>query len=196
MTVVAPPRNVPAMNEVIANPERLRALILEKALSRGHFILASGAASTYYLDIRKISMDPEGAFLVANLMLDTLTGDSLAAVGGPVLGAAPIVGAIAAESFRRGRPLPVFLVRKEAKSHGTTQLIEGIFPVGQDVALVEDVVTSAGSVLKAIDVVEAAGSRVTRVVCVVDRAGGGKEAIEARGIAFTSLFAVADLLTE
>jgi len=184
------------MSELVAHRERLRALIIEKALSRGHFILASGAESSYYLDIRKISMDPEGAFLVANLMLDTLAGDELAAVGGPVLGAAPIVGAIATESFRRDHPLPVFLVRKEAKSHGTSQLIEGIFPAGKPVALVEDVVTSAGSVLKAIDVVEAAGSRVTRVLCVVDRAGGGKEAIEARGIAFSALFPVADLLTE
>lgn len=184
------------MTRLLAERERLRALIIEKALSRGQFILASGASSTYYLDIRKISMDPEGAFLVANLMLDAMADDALGAVGGPVLGAAPIVGAIAAESFRRGRPLPVFLVRKEAKSHGTGQLIEGIFPAGRNVALVEDVVTSAGSVLKAIDAVEAAGSRVTRVVCVVDRAGGGREAIEARGISFTPLFPVADLLAE
>ncbi|MDZ4805841.1 MAG: orotate phosphoribosyltransferase [Candidatus Eisenbacteria bacterium] len=183
------------MSKVIADRERLRALIIEKSLSRGQFILASGATSSYYLDIRKISMDPEGAFLIANLMLDILAGDGLAAVGGPVLGAAPIVGAIAAESFRRGHPLPVFLVRKEAKSHGTGQLIEGILPATGAVALVEDVVTSAGSVLQAIDAVEAAGSRVSRVVCVVDRAGGGKEAIEARGIAFTPLFPVADLLT-
>jgi orotate phosphoribosyltransferase len=99
-----------------------------------------------------------------------------------------------AESFRRGRPIPGFVVRKEAKAHGTGQLIEGIFPAGEPVALVEDVVTSAGSVLKAIDAVEAAGSRVVRVVCVVDRAGGGRQAIEARGIAFTPLFAVDELL--
>lgn len=175
---------------------RLMALLLEKALKRGHFILASGAESNYYLDVRKVSMHPEGACHIATLMLDALVDDDIAAVGGPVLGAAPIVGAITAESFRRGRPLPAFLVRKEAKAHGTGQLIEGVFPAGQSVALVEDVVTSAGSVLKAIDVVEAAGSRVRRVVCVVDRAGGGRAAIEARGIAFTSLFPVTELLAE
>jgi len=173
---------------------RLKSLILEKALKRGHFILASGAESNYYLDIRTVSMDPEGAYLIANLVINALMGDAVAAVGGPVLGAVPIVGAITAESFRRGRPIPGFVVRKEAKAHGTGQLIEGIFPTGQPVALVEDVVTSAGSVLKAIDAVEAAGSRVVRVVCVVDRAGGGREAILARGIAFTPLFAVDELL--
>jgi orotate phosphoribosyltransferase len=174
--------------------ERLKTLIREKALARGHFVLASGATSDYYLDIRKISMDPEGAHLAAGLVLAALAGDDIAAVGGPVLGAAPIVGAVAAASHVAGRPLPVFLVRKEPKSHGTGQLIEGLFPAGRPVALVEDVVTSAGSVLKAIDVIEAAGSRVVRVVCVVDRAGGGREAIEGRGIAFTPLFEVAELL--
>lgn len=176
--------------------DRLRSLLIEKALTRGHFILASGAESSYYLDVRKVSMDPEGAWLIASLMIEALAADDIQAVGGPVLGAAPIVGAIAAGSFQAGRPLPTFLVRKEAKTHGTGQLIEGPFPAGRPVALVEDVVTAGGSVLKAIDAVEALGSPVRRVLTVVDRCAGGREAIEARGIAFTPLFPVARLLEE
>jgi orotate phosphoribosyltransferase len=176
--------------------DRLRSLLIEKALTRGHFILASGAESSYYLDVRKVSMDPEGAWLIATLMLEALAGDEIEGVGGPVLGAAPIVGAIAAESFRTGRPLPAFLVRKEAKGHGTGQLIEGVFPAGRPVALVEDVVTAGGSVIKAVEAVEALGSPIRRVVAVVDRGAGGREALEARGIPFTALFPVARLLEE
>lgn len=174
--------------------ERLRSILTEKALARGHFILASGAASDYYLDVRKVSMDPEGATLIARAFLDLLEATPVDAVGGPVLGAAPIVGAIAVESFHRGRPVPTFLVRKEAKTHGTGRRIEGLFAPGQTVALVEDVVTAGGSVLSAAEAVAAAGSRVARVLAVVDRAGGGREALAARGIPFTPLFAVPDLL--
>jgi orotate phosphoribosyltransferase len=174
--------------------QRLKSILVEKALTRGHFILSSGAVSSYYLDVRKVSLDPEGALLIAELFLDELGGETVAAVGGPVLGAAPIVGALAAVSFQRGRPIPVFLVRKEAKEHGTGRQIEGLFPEGRDVALVEDVVTAGGSVLKAIDAVEAAGSRVTRVLAVVDRGAGGREAILARGVAFTALYPVSELL--
>jgi orotate phosphoribosyltransferase len=177
-----------------AKRQRLKTILIEKALTRGHFILASGAESSYYLDVRKVSTDPEGAALIAELFLDELTGAKIAAVGGPVVGAAPIVGALAAMSFQGGRPMPVFLVRKEAKGHGTGRQIEGLFPEGMDVALVEDVVTAGGSVLKAIDAVEAAGSRVTRVLAVVDRGAGGHEALLARGVAFTAIFPVSELL--
>ena len=176
------------------NRARLKELLIEKALTHGRFILASGAESSYYLDVRRVSMDPEGAHLIATLLLDALDGEDVAAVGGPVLGAAPIVGAVAAESFRRGHPLPVFLVRKEAKGHGTGRLIEGNFLEGTTVALVEDVVTAGGSVLSAVDLVEAAGSRVSRIVTVVDREAGGRAALEKRGIAFTALFEVSELL--
>jgi len=176
--------------------KRLGTLLQEKALSRGHFVLASGATSTYYLDVRKVSMDPEGASLIAELFLDELEADTIDAVGGPVLGAAPIVGALAAASFHRKRPLPVFLVRKEAKVHGTGQRIEGLFPAGRPTALVEDVVTAGGSVLSAIQAVREAGSEVVHVLAVVDRGAGGREALQAAGVRFTALFHVSELLGE
>lgn len=177
--------------------ERLKTLLQTVALKRGHFILASGAESDYYLDVRLVSMHPEGALRIAEAFLEILSRDEVAAVGGPVLGAAPLVGALAAESFRAGRPLTTFLVRKEAKGHGTGKQIEGNFPAdGAPVALVEDVVTAGGSVLKAIEAVRAAGSPVTHVLAVVDRGAGGRQALEAAGVRFTALFEVAELLAE
>ncbi len=175
---------------------RLKTILVRKALSRGRFVLASGAISDYYLDVRRVSLDPEGSLLIAQALCDVLDAEEIVAVGGPVAGAVPIVGAMAAESFRRGRPRPAFMVRKEAKGHGTAKRIDGLFPEGGSVALVEDVVTAGGSVLSAVDAVEDAGGKVTRIVAVVDRDAGGREAIEARGIRYSALFPVAELLAE
>lgn len=161
---------------------------------RGDFTLASGLKSTFYLDVRRTSMHPEGAALCASLILDALEDVELDAVGGPVLGAAPLVGAIAAESFRRGRPLKTFLIRKEAKGHGTAKLIEGHFPAQGKVALVEDVVTSGGSVLRALAVARGEGAEVLRVVTVVDRESGGPEAMAKESAEFTALYKVSELL--
>lgn len=173
---------------------RLKTLLQTVALKRGHFILASGAESSYYLDVRLISTHPEGALLVAQAFLELLKDEPVAAVGGPVLGAAPMVGTLASESFRAGRPLPVFLVRKEAKGHGTGRQIEGHFPAGGPVVLIEDVVTGGGSVLKALEAVRDAGGLVTRVLAVVDRGAGGREALAAAGVRFDALFRVEELL--
>lgn len=180
----------------IPSRERLKTLLQTVALKRGRFILASGAESDYYLDVRRVSMHPEGALRIAEAFLEILKTEPVAAVGGPVLGAAPLVGALAAESFRAGFPITTFLVRKEAKGHGTGQQIEGNFPAGEPVALVEDVVTAGGSVLRAIDAVRAAGSPVTHVIAVVDRGAGGRQALEAAGVRFTALFEVQELLAE
>ncbi len=173
---------------------RLKEILVRESLMRGDFTLASGAKSSFYLDVRRTSMHPEGAALCAELILDELDDLELSAVGGPVLGAAPLVGAIAAESFRRGRPLPTFLVRKEAKGHGTAKLIEGHFPVGGTVALVEDVVTTGGSVLRALAVARGEGAKVPRLVCVVDREQGGDAACAEHEVEFRPLFRVAELL--
>ena len=173
---------------------RLAELIRANALRFGDFTLASGQKSSFYLDVRKTSMHPEGAYLVAQLILDDLADSGVVAVGGPVLGAAPLVGAVAAESFRRGHPLPTFLVRKEPKGHGTAKLIEGHFPAGQRVALIEDVVTTGSSVLRALAVARGEGATVDLLVCVVDREQGGPEAFAEQGVEFRALFKVSELL--
>jgi orotate phosphoribosyltransferase len=139
-------------------------------------------------------MHPEGADLCAQLLLDEIEDLEPVAVGGPVLGAAPLVGALAAESFRRGRPVPTFLVRKEPKGHGTAKLIEGHFPGEGTVALIEDVVTTGASVLRALAVARGEGATVPRLVCVVDREQGGAEAFAEHDIEFRALFKVSELL--
>ena len=175
---------------------RLREILIRESLLRGDFVLASGKKSSFYLDVRRTSLHPAGAALCAELLWEELADLTLDAVGGPVLGAAPLVGALAAESYRRGRPLPTFLVRKEAKGHGTAKLIEGHFPAGGRVALVEDVVTTGGSVLRALAVARGEGAEVARVVCVVDREQGGAEAFAEQGVDFRALFTASDLLKE
>jgi orotate phosphoribosyltransferase len=175
---------------------RLKEILIRESLLRGDFVLASGQKSSFYLDVRRTSMHPEGASLCAQLLLDELGDLDVAAVGGPVLGAAPLVGALAAESFRRGRPLPTFLVRKDAKGHGTAKLIEGHFPKDRSVALIEDVVTTGSSVLRALAVVQGEGATVPRMVCVVDREQGGAEAFAEQKVEFRALFRVSDLLEE
>ncbi len=175
--------------------DRLRQVLIRESLMRGDFVLASGQKSSFYLDVRRTSMHPEGAALGAELILDALADLTLSAVGGPVLGAAPIVGSIASESFRRGTPLPTFLIRKEPKGHGTAKLIEGHFPDGGgSVALVEDVVTTASSVLRAVAVARGEGATVERVIAVVDREQGGAEAFAEQNVDFRALFKVSELL--
>ena len=176
--------------------ERLKRILIEESLLRGDFVLASGQRSSFYLDVRRTSMHPEGAALCAELFLEGLADLEVDAVGGPVLGAAPLVGAIAAESFRRGRPLKTFLVRKDPKGHGTAKLIEGHFPAGGTVALVEDTVTTASSVLRAVAVARGEGATVARVLAVVDREQGGEEAFAEQKLDFRALFRASELLAD
>jgi orotate phosphoribosyltransferase len=172
--------------------ERLKEILVKESLLRGDFTLASGQRSSFYLDVRRTSMHPEGAYLCAGLLLEGLEDLDIGAVGGPVLGAAPL----AAESFRRGRPRPTFLVRKEPKGHGTAKLIEGLFPTDKPVALIEDVVTTGSSVLRALAVARGEGATVSRVLCVVDREQGGAEAFAEQAVDFRALFQVSELLAD
>jgi orotate phosphoribosyltransferase len=172
---------------------RLRQLLLDHALIRGEIILASGRVSPYYIDGKMVTLSAEGAYLAAQGILEAVAGDALDAIGGPPRGADPLGGAVAALSFPRGRPLVAFMIRKEPKTHGTRKMIEGPLPPHARVAIVEDVVTTGGSVLDAIAVVEAAGATVARIVVLVDRLAGAREAFERRGYPFTPLFTIEDL---
>ena len=174
--------------------DTLIALIRHNALKFGQFTLASGKKATYYLDGKQVTLDPHGARLVAEGILDLLAGNGAmpAAVGGMSIGADPITAAVITMSAVRGTPLCGFMVRKEPKGHGTNQYIEGPVRPGSDVVIVEDVVTTGGSSLIAIRHCETFGLRVVRVVAVVDRMEGGAEAFAARGIAFSSLLSIRD----
>jgi orotate phosphoribosyltransferase len=174
-------------------PELVQVL-QEKSLRRGHFVLTSGAISSYYIDGKMTCMDPHGALLIARAIMQEIANIAVDAVGGMDMGATPIVGAVAAVSHQAGRPMPVFVVRKEAKSHGTKKPIEGPFPAAPcQVVVVDDVVTTGGSIIKAIDVVEAAGGTVLLAITVLDRDAGARQAIEARGIKYQPLVTLQEL---
>jgi orotate phosphoribosyltransferase len=179
--------------EISAQRARLNQLIRERAVRHGDFVLRSGARSTFYLDCRQVTLHPEGAYLSAILILDRLRAMPVHAVGGPALAAVPIVGAVCALSFVQGRPLAGFVVRKEAKDHGTGNLIEGPLPPGSTVALVEDTLTTGGELLRAAAAVREQGCLVAGAICLVDRGASALDALHEHGIPAQALFSLADL---
>lgn len=173
-----------------------RALLLEclrrvGAVRVGRFVLASGREAPYYVDVRRATLDSEGARLVGKAVARAVEGrPEVQAVGGLTLGADPIVGATLAQVTR---PLAGFLVRARAKDHGTRCQIEGPLEPGMTVAIVDDVATTGGSILQVVDAVAVLGCRVAGVYVVMDRLEGAREALAARGIALEALLTVRDL---
>jgi len=168
---------------------RLAALLLEKSYRTGEVTLTSGRKSDYYFDCKQTALFPEGAWLIGNLLFDLLPGD-IRGVGGMTLGADPLVTAVSLVSHLRGRPLPAFIVRKAAKGHGTNQFLEGLsnFQPGDRVALLEDVVTTGGTLMTVIDRVQEAGLTVAAVATVLDRGEGGAGRLAERGFPLLSIF--------
>lgn len=175
--------------------EELKKTLKEKSLlTNVERVLTSGRTSTYYIDAKMTTLDPKGANLVARLILDVLKPFDIDAVGGFTLGADPIVSAVAALSAETERPLPAFIVRKEPKKHGERKMIEGPFQPGWRVVVIDDVVTTGGSTLKACQAVEEEGGKVVLTLAIVDRLEGGRENLEAKGYKFISLLTRDDLL--
>jgi orotate phosphoribosyltransferase len=178
----------------IQQKERLKQLILEKAYQRGHFVLASGQRSDYYIDARKITLDPEGAYLVGNLLFELLQREAMDAVGGLTLGADPIVSSIAVVSFLEKKPIPVFIVRKEIKEHGTQKVIEGIdLKPNQRVILVDDVLTTGGSLIEAAKKIQPLGVKIVKVMCIVDRREKRTPLLESLGCPVECLFSIEEI---
>jgi orotate phosphoribosyltransferase len=169
------------------NDRRLLELFREHAVLHGDFTLSSGLKTSYYFDGRKITLWPEGAYLIGKKIFDMLTEEGVEAVGGMTLGADPIVASVAVVSHLEGSPVNAFIVRGDVKGHGTQQHIEGPLKAGSRVAIVDDVITTGGSVLRAIEAAEAAGCRVVRVVVLLDRQQGGSDEIVRRGYDFSSI---------
>jgi orotate phosphoribosyltransferase len=170
-------------------------LVETKALKRGTFRLASGREASFYLDAKQVVLDAHGAMLVGRAILERLRsiGPLPAAVGGMSIGADPITSAVITMAGVEGLPLKGFMVRKEPKDHGTKKYVEGPVEPGQRVVIVEDVTTTGGSSLLAIDRVQEFGLVVERVVTVIDRLAGAKDAFAARGIPLESLVTIRDL---
>jgi orotate phosphoribosyltransferase len=160
------------------------------ALKKGEdFHLYSGSTSKYYFDGKLLTLDPEGNYLVGRLMFNLIRDTGVAAVGGLTIGADPIAGAIARESYLEGPPIPAFIVRETQKTHGRMLWVEGHLPTGVNrrVAIVDDVITKGGSMRKAIDRVKEYGCEVTKVVTVLDRHEGGSDKFKAEGYDFATI---------
>lgn len=172
---------------------KLHGLLDRKALKRGSFILSSGKASKYYLDGRVITLMPEGAYLVASIILEMVKDEKIAAIGGPTLGADPIAGSLACLSHLYKRPVKTFIVRKSAKAHGTQQRIEGpALAKNSRVILVDDVATTGKALVEAKAVLEQMGVIAKKAIVIVDRQEGAKENLAKAGMKLESIFTIKD----
>lgn len=174
--------------------DELMGRLVEHSLKRGEFTLASGKKSNYYFNGKLTTLDARGAYLVARVFLAMIGDDVPRGVGGLTLGADPIVGSMLALAGMEDLELKGFIVRKAAKEHGTKSRVEGPLAAGDSVVVIEDVVTTGGSALQAIEAVEEMGCEVRRVLAVVDREEGGRENLEARGYTLESIFTAKELL--
>ena len=178
--------------------QRLKELLLKKSYRKGRVKLSSGRESDFYIDGKQTTLDAEGAYLCGMLLYDLISSqeDKIAGVGGMTLGADPLVTAVSIVSYLEGESLPAFIVRKEPKAHGTENYIEGKdnLAEGARVALLEDVVTTGGTLLQVIERVKSQGFEVGLIATVVDRQEGGVEALAAHGYKLLSVFSREQLL--
>ena len=168
-------------------------LVKRLALKTGEFKLASGKMANFYLDCRKLTLDSEGANVVADGILDLLEGDMPDAVGGMAIGADPITASVITLAHQRGHQLSGFIVRKRAKEHGTGQQVEGPIQPGQRAVIVEDVVTTGGSCLAAIERAREFGLIIDRAIAIVDRQAGGSGRFSEIGVELQSLLTIGQL---
>ncbi|MFZ5692063.1 MAG: orotate phosphoribosyltransferase [Pseudomonadota bacterium] len=177
---------------------RLHEIIRKRSFGRGEVTLASGRKSDFYFNLKPTMLDAEGAALLAELTLDALAGENIDYVGGLEMGAVPLAGAIAQLSFMRGHPIQAFFVRKKPKEHGARLAVEGLAPgeslKGKRVVIVEDVTTTGGSAIKAVDAVRESGAEIVMVLTMVDREEGAAETFREAGLAFRSIYTAAEFL--
>ena len=186
-------------NARIADRNRLKKILQTHSVKRGDFVLASGERSNVYVDVRLTALRAEATPLIGSAFVRKMQerGWQPVAVGGLTMGADPIVTAISRQSLEFGLEINGFLVRKETKQHGRQQFLEGLADTnGHEVVIVEDVCTTGGSAIKAIERSRQAGLKVIGAICLVDREQGGREAIEQSGVPFDRIFAMSELLSE
>ena len=181
-----------------ASRARLADIIRKRSFGRGEITLASGRKSDFYFNLKPTMLDPEGAALLAELSLDALKDDKVDYIGGLEMGAVPIAGAIAQLSWLKGHPIAAFFVRKKPKEHGARLAVEGLAKgeslSGKRIVIVEDVTTTGGSAIKAVDAVKDAGGEVVLVFTMVDRDEGATEAFAEAGIPFRALYKAGEFL--
>lgn len=180
-----------------ANTDSLRQvlldLIVKHAYVEGDFVLSSGAKSTYYINCKQVTLRADGALALGRLLFQLLPEDT-AAVAGLTLGADPMVSAVSIVSAWSDRPIPALIIRKKPKGHGTKAYIEGpSLAEGAKIVVLEDVVTTGGSALTAVERLQDAGYQVTQILSLVDRQQGGKELYQSKGIKFQALFSIEEI---
>lgn len=184
----------------LAARARLHDIIRKRSFGRGEITLASGRKSDFYFNLKPTMLDPEGAALLAELTYETLKDDKLDLIGGLEMGAVPLAGAIAQLSWIKGHPIGAFFVRKKPKEHGARLAVEGLAKGeslrGKRIVIVEDVTTTGGSAMKAVEAVREAGGDVALVLTMVDREEGASEAFAQAGLPFRSLYKAAEFLKE
>ena len=176
------------MSDLEGKRQRLIAIIRQQSLLRGRtFQLAAGGTSSFFFDMKRTMFDPEGAALLADLLFEAIKAEEVDCIGGLETGAIPIIAALCARSWPE-RPLKGFFVRKESKGHGTDQRVDGLLESGSKVILFEDVTTTGGSAMQAVEQARRSGCTILKVVSVVDRLEGAAENFRSAGIKFQSLF--------
>jgi orotate phosphoribosyltransferase len=171
--------------------DRLKKLFLDRAVSFGTFTLASGKTSTYYINSKKVLFHSEAVALLGELLYEATCDLDIQAIGGLEVGAIPMATAACLAYHLHGRSLEGFFVRKQAKGHGSQARIEGQVTSGDRVAVIDDVLTTGGSVVQAIEEIEKLGATVLRVICIVDRLQGAREALSKYD--YRPLFTITDL---
>jgi orotate phosphoribosyltransferase len=174
--------------------DALRQMLLGRSMRFGEFVLSSGATSNYYIDVRKTSLHPAGLRLIAKLFYEMLEADNVTAVGGLTLGADPLVAGVMLHSAEMGKPIEGFLVRRNTKDHGLRGQVEGNLAGHKRVAILDDVITSGESALIAAEAAESYKAEIVRVLAVVDREQGASQIFQQRGLPFSALFSIGELL--
>ncbi len=178
-----------------ADKSELFRLLKTQAFSNGKFILSSGKESNFYLDARLVTLSAAGAYLTARIMLDMISKDPPDAIGGPTLGADPMVGAIACLSHQAGRPINTFIIRKQPKAHGKQQQVEGpLLKEGGSVVIIDDVATTGKALVEAIVVLQKMNINIKKAICVIDRGEGAPEALAKYKVPLESIFTIRQFL--
>lgn len=184
--------------DIQALKERLIGIILERSFKYSDnppFTLVSGLKSNYYFNCKPTTLDPEGMNLIGELVFAMLAGSEVTAAGGLTLGADPIANALSVISFQRGRPIKSFIVRKDVKDHGTMKALEGNVQPGEQVAIIDDVITTGGSTITAIERARQAGLLIKKVIVLIDREEGGRENILAHAEPVDAVLTRTEIMT-
>ena len=175
--------------------EKLLDILKKEAFFREKITLSSGKQSDYYIDARRVTLSAAGAYFCGKVILDMVKGDTYEAIGGPTLGADPLVGAIAVLSYQANKPTKTFIIRKAPKAHGKQQQIEGpLLSDGARVILIDDVATTGKAFLESLEVMKKNNIKAVKAICIVDRNEGAKEALAKEGCELVSIFKIEEFL--